>query len=433
MCSAMAAEQERVATAVVAGTVGCGSHLDETSVGILTASCADALRDDGAAGVPSDVYHLGARVGLLVVVCHSHAVELSLRAVAREHTAWVLPRDGAARLHLRPGESAVLASQMAALRHEVEHAALAFAVARVPVLYRRVLDLSPFLHHDLDDGGVELVLVAHGCRAAFEVRDVGIIVAHDECPLELPRAAGVDAEVRAELHRAAHAFGDIDEGAVAEDGGVERGEEVVAIGDDAAQVLAHQVGVLADGLADRAEDDALLAELLAERRLDAHRVHHGIDGCSGQCHALLQRDAQLVEGLHQLRVDFLLSLLPLAPCPLPLAGRVSIVGDGLVVNLRHLEVSPSRLLKGQPIAISIQAELQQPVRFSLLLGDEAHDVLRQTLLDDVRLHVGSEAVLVLLLRHLTHETVLFFHLLLRNFQLRVQSYEEASEIPNLFD
>ena len=83
MCSALTAQQERVAAAVVASAVGCGCHLDQASIGILALACADALRDDGASGVLADVYHLGARIGLLVVVRHSHAVELCLTIIAK--------------------------------------------------------------------------------------------------------------------------------------------------------------------------------------------------------------------------------------------------------------------------------------------------------------------------------------------------------------
>ena len=70
---------------------------------------------------------------------------------------------------------------------------------------------------DLDDGSVQLVFVAHGGRAAFEVGDVGIVVGNDQGALELSCIAGVDAEIAAELHRTAYALGDIDKGAVGED------------------------------------------------------------------------------------------------------------------------------------------------------------------------------------------------------------------------
>ena len=61
--------------------------------------------------------------------------------------------------------------QHAALGDEVVDAALAVLVAGVPVLDRRVLDGRVVERHQLDDRGVQLVLVALGRGAAFEVAD----------------------------------------------------------------------------------------------------------------------------------------------------------------------------------------------------------------------------------------------------------------------
>jgi hypothetical protein len=47
--------------------------------------------------------------------------------------------------------------------------------------------------HQLDHGGVQLVLVAHGRRAALEVAHVGALVGDDQRALEL---AGVPALMR---------------------------------------------------------------------------------------------------------------------------------------------------------------------------------------------------------------------------------------------
>ena len=67
-----------------------------------------------------------------------------------------------------------------------------------------------------DDGGVELVVVAHGGGAAFEVADVRAFVGDDQGALKLAGVFGVDAEVGGQLHRAADALGDVAEGAIAE-------------------------------------------------------------------------------------------------------------------------------------------------------------------------------------------------------------------------
>ena len=223
------------------------------------------------------MYHLRAGVGLLVVVGYGHAVELGLRAVAAKDARGILPCDGRTGLYLRPRELRVLATQVAALGDEVQHATTALLVAGVPVLHGRILHLGTVHDNNLDNGCMQLVLVAHGGRAALKVGDVRVVVGHDKGTLELPRVSGVDAEVAAQLHGTAHALGDVDERAVAEDCRVEGGIEVVAIGHDGAQVLAHQVGMLLDGIAYAAEDDAFLAQLFLEGGLHADRVHDGVD------------------------------------------------------------------------------------------------------------------------------------------------------------
>ena len=98
--------------------------------------------------------HLGARISLLIVVGHGHAVELGLRAFAAQHTAGVFPCDGTTRLHLCPGEPAVTSPQMSAFGYQVQHTALALAVTGVPVLDSTVLHLGILLHYNLHDGSM---------------------------------------------------------------------------------------------------------------------------------------------------------------------------------------------------------------------------------------------------------------------------------------
>ena len=247
---------------------------------------------------------LGARVRLLAVVGERDGVELAHAVVARQHDAGVLPRDGAARLHLRPRDFAALPLAQPALRHEVVDAAHAGRVARVPVLHRGVLDLRARARVQLHHRRVQLVLVVRRRGAALQVRHVAVVLRHDERALKLARLGGVDAEVGGQLHGRAHALGDVAERAVAEHRAVQRREVVVrhrhlagggaarvsgcargrggrvaprgdanpsAVGrasHHAAHVLLHQLGVLADGLGHGAEDDARLAQLLAEGGCD---------------------------------------------------------------------------------------------------------------------------------------------------------------------
>ena len=62
----------------------------------------------------------------------------------------------------------------------------------------------------------------------------------------------------------------------------------------------------------------------------------------------------------------------------------------------------------QPVAICLQAELQQPFRFSLLLRDKPHYIFIQPALNDVCMHVGRETVLILLLSEFLYIFIGFF-------------------------
>ena len=76
MRSALVANQKAVALGVVAGIVCARKHLYKAPVAVLAASRRNTLAYDAAAGILSDVYHLGAGVRLLEVVGDCHRVEL---------------------------------------------------------------------------------------------------------------------------------------------------------------------------------------------------------------------------------------------------------------------------------------------------------------------------------------------------------------------
>ena len=79
---------------------------------------------------------------------------------------------------------------------------------------------------------MKLVLVTLGSGTTLEVGDVSTFVGDDERTLKLPRVDRIDTEVRGELHRTACPLGDVDEGAIAEDGGVQCCEVIIRIGYD---------------------------------------------------------------------------------------------------------------------------------------------------------------------------------------------------------
>src|SRR5947208_10261760 len=128
--AALVADEQGIALGIVSRPPGILQNLDHAAISILPVAGRDALRHDGAARVLSDVDHLSAGVGLLVVVGERHGIELADGVVALKDAAWILPSNGRAGLDLRPGDFGILAQALAALGYEVVNAAAPVLVAR---------------------------------------------------------------------------------------------------------------------------------------------------------------------------------------------------------------------------------------------------------------------------------------------------------------
>ena len=391
--AASVADEERIALGEVPRPFGLGRYADQSPVGLIGAAGGNALGDDPRRRVFAQMDHLGAGVGLLVVVGDGDGIEFPHRVVAFQDAARVLPGDGCTRFHLGPGNLRIAAPAVATLGDEVEDTATAVLVAGVPVLDGRVLDLGVVQRDQFDNGGVKLVLVTHRRRAAFQIGHIGPLVGDDQRALELSGVRGVDAEIGAELHRAAHAWRDVDERAVGEHRRIQRRVLVVRIGDHGAQILLDQIRAALEGLGDGAKDDADFPQLGLEGGGHGNAVEHGVDGDPGQPLLLLQGNAQLLVSLQQLGVDFVEALRTVGGAFWRrIVIRVLII-DGLVDDL-----GPFRLRHRQPVPIRLQPPFQQPFGLVLLDRNEAHDVFVQALGRGLGLDVGEEAVLVLLFR-----------------------------------
>ena len=279
---------------------------------------------------------------------------------------------------------------VAALGDEVEDASNPVLVAGIPVLHRRVLDLRAFECDELDHRGVELVLVAHRGGAPFQVAHVAPLVGDHERAFELSGLGRVDPEIRGQFHRTAHAPGDVAERPVAEHGGIERGEEVVGIRHDGAEIPLDQVRTLAHRLGERAEDDALLGELVLERGGDGDAVEDRVDRDARQRGALLERDSQLLVRLEELRIDLVETLRAVV-----LRLRGGVVRDPVVVDRRVGDVRPTGLRHGEPVAVRLQAPFDEEFGLALLARDEPDDILVEAGGHGVGLEIGDESVPVL--------------------------------------
>ena len=83
---------------------------------------------------------------------------------------------------------------MATLRHKVIDTTPALGITGIPVLHGAVFHFCTVVHHNFHNGRVQLVLVTHRSRTPFQIRNVRIIIRHNQGSFELPRIAGIDAE-----------------------------------------------------------------------------------------------------------------------------------------------------------------------------------------------------------------------------------------------
>ena len=393
MRATVVTDQQRVAIGEVARARRLAMGADLPAIGVVRAARRNALRNDPARRVLAEMDHLGAGIHLLAAVRDGDRVELAARFIAAQDAGRILPGDGGARLDLRPRNLRTVAAAVAALGHEIVDAALALGIAGEPVLHRRIFDLGVLVRDQLDDGGVQLVLVALRGRAALKIGHIRAGVRDDQRALELPGVALVDAEVGRQFHRAAHARRNVDEGAVGEDRRVQRGVIIVGHRHDRAEILLHEFGVRMHGFRDRAEDHAGLGEFGAEGRRDGDGIEHGVDGHARILHArqnflLAKGNAELLVGAQQLGIDLVQRLRPGHAL-----GRRIIV-EVLEVDLRVFHPRPGRLVHGQPAPIGVEAPFGHPFRFVLLCGNEANDILVQPLGRLLGFDLGDEPVLI---------------------------------------
>ncbi len=222
----------------------------------------------------------------------------------------------------------------------------------------------------------------------------------------------VDAEIGRQLHRAAHAFRHVNEGAVGEHRRIERGEEIVRGRHHRAEILLHQIGMLADRFRHRHEDHAGLLQLVLEGGGNRNRIEHGIDrdapraelaagrlvielrrlallAHAGEDLLLLERNAELLIGLENFRIDVGQRLRRNK-----LLRRRIIIGV-LIVDLGIVDARPGRLAHGQPAAIGLEPPGQHPLRLVLLGRDETDGIFGKTLGGLVGFDIGDEPVFIL--------------------------------------
>ena len=249
-----------------------------------------------------------------------------------------------------------------------------------PVLDGRVADARAGLGDELDHRGVQRVGGVHRRRAALDVVHRRTLVGDDQRALELARVLGVDAEVRLQRHVDVHAGRHVDERAPRPHRRVERGELVVTGRDDGAEVLPHQLRVLAQGDVHGGEQDPLLLQVFAV--LVVHDLGFELRGDPGEVLALGFGDAQLLVGL----LHALGEHVPVGDLTL---GGLEVVVDVVEVDVGHVGGEPLEHRLALEALQRVEPELRHPLRLVLLPGDVAHDGLVEALLGRVDVVVGA--------------------------------------------
>ena len=147
------------------------------------------------------------------------------------------------------------------------------------------------------------------------------------------------------------------------------------------------------GVSKRTENYPEFAQLLLHRGSDRYGVEYSVDSNSRKCGALLQRNAQLLEGFEHFRVYVVEAF----------RGFVHALGSSVVVNVLVVDagVVDHRpvgfgfcFCELHPVAICLEAPLKQPFGLFLLRRNEANDVFAQPLRCKVSLNISNKSPLV---------------------------------------
>ncbi len=186
-----------------------------------------------------------------------------------------------------------------------------------------------------------------------------------------PHVLGVDPEVGLERDLDVHALRDVDKRAARPDGGVERGELVVAGGGDhRAEVLLEDLGVLAQRRVGVEEDDALRLEVFTDLVVDDLGLVLRGDARDEALTLGLGGDAEALVGV----ADVFGQVFPALGL---LLGGADEVLDVVEVDLAEIGTPPRRHGFAVEELQRTQAALEHPFGFVLERRDVAHDLLRQ--------------------------------------------------------
>ena len=147
--------------------------------------------------------------------------------------------------------------------------------------------------------------------------------------------------------------------------------------------------MLLHGLRERAEDHAGIGQFFLERCGDRDAVEYGINGDAGQSGAFVQRNAELVVGFQQLRIDLVEAL---GPVFVRLGRRRNTRSRRNRSSGNAHEPSPAR--PSQPLPVGLQAPFEHELGLVLACRYGTHDIFVEAGRQALGFDIGDKAVFV---------------------------------------
>ena len=131
--------------------------------------------------------HFSSGISLLTVIREGYGIEFSTRIFALQDAAGIFPSNCRPRFHLSPTDVTTGATTLAALGDKIINTPDTFLVTCIPILNRRLLNISVIKCHQFNYSCMELVGVEHRRGAALKVTDAGGFFRDDQCAFKLTR------------------------------------------------------------------------------------------------------------------------------------------------------------------------------------------------------------------------------------------------------
>ncbi|KAJ0955770.1 hypothetical protein HanPSC8_Chr01g0006711 [Helianthus annuus] len=103
--------------------------------------------------------HLCTRIRLLIVISQRNRIKLTNRIITLQHNTRVLPSNRRPRFHLGPRNLGFSTRTETPFRHKIINPTSSIFIPSIPILHRRVLDLSPLVTMKFHHSSMKLIRV----------------------------------------------------------------------------------------------------------------------------------------------------------------------------------------------------------------------------------------------------------------------------------